>query len=277
MNWIDYREKLGISFDDSEKAIRLHNQLFNSLANCIGKFRVEEERKYASVLGVKCISDDFAGRARLALLGNPDDRPFTIASLYFNNNDSICDIVSRFVALINVMDDNTSKSLRVALETAFTDCKIECDIIEDEDGVFYFPKGAAELDRALVSDVLLWLDNYPESKKALIHALKEYADLSETNASFVIDDLRRALESFFQEFFKSKKTLENLKSEYGSYLKDKGVPKEIASNFESILQSYTTFNNNHAKHRTNATKNVVEYILYQTGNIIRLLITLSDT
>lgn len=34
--------------------------------------------------------------------------------------------------------------------------------------------------------------------------------------------------------------------------------------------------NNYAKHHNKTSKNVLEYIMYQTGNIIRLLITLNQ-
>lgn len=100
----------------------------------------------------------------------------------------------------------------------------------------------------------------------------EYSNKSEYNISNIADEFRKALESFFQEFFNSKKSLENYKSEYGKYLKDHGVPKEISNNFYIILNLYNTFINNYAKHHDRTSKNVLEYIMYQTGNIIRLLI-----
>ena len=72
----------------------------------------------------------------------------------------------------------------------------------------------------------------------------------------------------------SEKSLENMISDYGSYLKNKGIPKEISNNFEKLLNQYTDFMNNYAKHHDKTSVNVLEYIMYQTGNIIRLLITL---
>ena len=65
-----------------------------------------------------------------------------------------------------------------------------------------------------------------------------------------------------------------MKSEYGTYMKEKGVPPEVSNNLETLLQSYTNFMNGYAKHHDKTDKNVLEYIMYQTGNIIRLLITL---
>lgn len=152
--------------------------------------------------------------------------------------------------------------------------QIPFEVREDEDGYFIFPRGAKELDDALVSESLEWLKQYPKSRTAFIKALREYADQREQNASDIADKFRKALESFFQEFFGSEKSLENYKSEYGAYLKQHGVPSEISNNLESILQAYTNYINNYAKHHDKTNLNVLEYIMYQTGNIIRLLITL---
>ena len=59
-------------------------------------------------------------------------------------------------------------------------------------------------------------------------------------------------------------------------MESKGVPKELRNNFETLLQNYTNFMNGYAKHHDKTNKNISEYIMYQTGNLIRLLITLKD-
>ena len=61
-----------------------------------------------------------------------------------------------------------------------------------------------------------------------------------------------------------------------SGIKARGVPSEISNNFETLQKSYTDFMNNYAKHHNKTTRNVLEYIMYQTGNIIRFLITLKQ-
>lgn len=50
----------------------------------------------------------------------------------------------------------------------------------------------------------------------------------------------------------------------------------ISGNFETLLQAYTSFMNNYAKHRDATSNRLLEYLMYQTGNIIRLLITLKQ-
>ena len=64
-----------------------------------------------------------------------------------------------------------------------------------------FPKGAKELDDALVSQPLEWLNEYPQAKKEWVEALRAYSDATDESASDVADKFRKALERFFQEFF----------------------------------------------------------------------------
>ena len=132
------------------------------------------------------------------------------------------------------------------------------------------------MDDALVSEPLEWLADYPESRKAFVKALKEYSETTPDNASDIADKFRKTLENFFQEYFGGNKSLENYKNAYGTYLKSQGVPKEVSGNFETLLQAYTSFMNNYAKHRDATSNRLLEYLMYQTGNIIRLLITLKQ-
>ena len=74
----------------------------------------------------------------------------------------------------------------------------------------------------------------------------------------------------------SQNGVHHFKSIYGNYLFKAGIPKEIASNFETLLQTYRNFMNGYAKHHDKTELNVLEYLMYQTGNIIRLLITLKQ-
>ena len=120
------------------------------------------------------------------------------------------------------------------------------------------------------------MSRYPKAEKAWTAALKRYQSKDCDNASEIADLFRKALEELFREFFKSEKSLINLKSNYGQYLKNHGIPPEIVKNLEALLQQYDYFNNNHAKHTSETDYNVLEYIMYQTGMIMRLLITLTD-
>ena len=132
------------------------------------------------------------------------------------------------------------------------------------------------MDSALVSQPLSWLSQYPKAHTAYVKALKEYSEASPDNASDIADKFRKTLETFLREFFGNNAPLEKNKVEYGRYLKSRGVPAEITGNMETLLQAYANFMNGYAKHQDATSLNVLEYLMYQTGNIIRLLITLKQ-
>ena len=199
MKWIDYREKLGLSFNDSEKFEYLKNRILNFVE----------------------------------LLGQ-------------NNSFYLSDSCYRWYA-ITIGEYDTYETF------------------EDKDGVFIFPKGAKELDDALVSVPLEWLTAYPKSHSAFVKALKEYAEANATNASDIADKFRKALETFFQEFFGGGRSLEKYLSDhtYERYLNEHGIPAELRNELQNTVSAYSKFMNGNAKHHDKTQPNVLEYIMYQ--------------
>lgn len=265
MKWVAYREKLGIGFSDKNKAGLLANKLCTFI-------------RYSS-LNEEYSDDDYYRFCLLTGIAytDPSDVHATIASLFRSKELDINKLVAYYVAFVNTQDDasQTHKDdLINELKGFLEDLCIPYETITDEDGIFIFPRGAKELDDALVSQPLEWLKQFPGAEKAWVKALKSYTDATEANASDVADLFRKTLETFFREFFNGNKSLENYKKDYGDYLKGKGIPAEISNNLETLLQAYTNFINNYAKHRDATSDKVLEYLMYQTGNIIRLLITL---
>lgn len=269
MNWIDYREALGIGFSDKDKFLALRRKVI-SLFVYLDK-AVEYD-------GYKAFSF-FDYFIKISVVPSSQDILGVIESM--KQATSMEDLISKYVAFANMADNYfvfswTVKLVQNFLPDQLSELKIPYQIIRDDDGVFVFPKGAKEFDDALVSQPLEWLKDYPNAENAWSKALRDYAEATNDNASDVADKFRKALETFFQEFFGGGRSLENYKSDYGKYLKEQDIPKEISGNFETLLQSYTYFMNNYAKHRDGTNDKVLEYIMYQTGNIIRLLITLKQ-
>lgn len=269
MNLIDYREKLGIAFCDEEKT-----KLFLAKAYLAFSETVSLDREITSTLynnycfnaGIKTAIEYYS--------------EYTDGYKAFQHLMQATEDFKKFLYYYTVFLNSAKKGSgeRTAWIKAFkywaSESGLEFEFYEDGDNVFIFPKGAKELDDALVSEPLEWLSEYPQTRKEWIDALKDYSNLDSNNASDVADKFRKVLERFFQEFFNTTKTLENLKSEYGNYMKSKGVPPEISNNLETLQQCYTNFMNNYAKHHDKTSENLLEYIMYQTGNIIRLIITL---
>ncbi len=267
MRWIDYREKLNVGFSDVEKAKLLSNKIMTFIEFSVANANYSDSDYYRFCLmtGVKYTQ--------------PYSSSSELAKIFKTYSNSAPNLISYYVAFVNTQTSITAtqrKKLVGVLEAFLDDLNMPYEILRDKDGWFIFPKGAEELDNALVSEPLAWLKTYSKTRAAFIKALKSYSEATATTASDTANMFRKSLETFFQEFFNSSKTLENLKTEYGTYMKSKGVPAEISNNLETLLQAYANFMNGYAKHHDKTSINVLEYIMYQTGNIIRLLITLKQ-
>lgn len=272
MKTIDYRKRLSLNFDNDEKIEMLQTRIYNML------FEFEEQKdKWGLQLEITTVVRDFSNEIGKMLPW--EQKNLQVIYCYILIQDSITSLVFNFITFFNVLNKRYPnytiiEQLQLKFLQSLDSLNIKYEKELDDDGIFIFPKGAEELDSALVSEPLEWLKDYPSAHGAFIKALKAYAECTENNASDVADLFRKAFESFFQEFFNSEKSLENMISDYGNYLKNNGIPKEISNNFEKLLNQYTDFMNNYAKHHDKTSVNVLEYIMYQTGNIIRLLITL---
>ena len=272
MKTIDYRKRLSLNFDNDEKIEMLQTRIYNML------FEFEEQKdKWGLQLEITTVVRDFSNEIGKMLPW--EQKNLQVIYCYILIQDSITSLVFNFITFFNVLNKRYPnytiiEQLQLKFLQSLDSLNIKYEKELDDDGIFIFPKGAEELDSALVSEPLVWLKDYPSAHGAFTKALKAYAECTENNASDVADLFRKALESFFQEFFNSEKSLENMISDYGNYLKNNGIPKEISNNFEKLLNQYTDFMNNYAKHHDKTSVNVLEYIMYQTGNIIRLLITL---
>lgn len=266
MKWIDYRAALGIGFSDSDKANMLSNKiviLFDELSST----RIPNEgdvcRRYFSDIGENNPSSHFACYAvRNSIVKNEDIRGLISHTIAFSN------AAKRII--VEPLGEYVFQKLVVFLE----ELNIDYEVKTDSEGCFIFPKGARELDEGNVNTPFEWLREFPTARKAMEKALRAYSNME--SASQVADLFRKALETFSQEFFDKPSSLENLKSAFGQYLKDKGVPRELASNFETTLQMYTNYMNGYAKHHDKTERRFLEFIMYQTGNIIRFIISLSN-
>lgn len=271
MDYLDYREKLGLSFNDKEKVgfflARAHNFL-------------RDEYDFGNLVSPKtyCSFFDSIGERRDAPIGFCDAN--VILQLLIKNTNDLNHFLFYYTVWINCLDNEIdSKFSRERYIDSFKswskESKLNFTFLQGEGGkLFIFPEGAKELDDKLVSEPLEWLKAYPTTHKQFCLTLKQYDD-SESIRD-VADNLRKTLEGFLQEFFNNTKILANNKSEVGNYLKSKNVDSELISLFTSLLSNFDQANNSVAKHHDNIHRNMLEFILYQTGTFIRTLIKLKE-
>lgn len=203
---------------------------------------------------------------------------YSIGEIVTNSNNSFKEVIFYYQALLSIVnnDENRKKAFNV-LKNCLNNFKIKYNVIENGDELLIFPPGDSRMDNALVVDTLLWMDKYPDAKKMWKKAIKLYDENDMEKASEIADLFRKTLETFFKEFFNINCSLENSKSIYGSYLKDHGITSEISNNLVNLISLYCDYNNHCAKHNDNTNKNVLEYIMYQTGNIMRLLFNIKNS
>lgn len=283
MDWIDYRKRLGIGFCDEERAIFFIATTMNNIDASIKKPR--DETDFLGRYDYEGVSDDeyavfcnMTGTRNEFSLQGRMHQVFEVLDMHSHN---IGEFLAYYMAIVNCLQNRakgiSQKLLLDILDRSFTASKLQYAVLKDGSQYFVFPKGANEMDDALVSQPLEWLVEYPKSYASFVKALKEYAEATPDNPSDIADKFRKTLETFLREYFDNSAPLEKNKVEYGRYLKSRGVPAEITGNMETLLQAYANFMNGYAKHQDATSLNVLEYLMYQTGNIVRLLITLKQT
>lgn len=141
---------------------------------------------------------------------------------------------------------------------------------EDQDGTFIFPLEAKELDDALVSEPLEWLNDYPNARKTYIIALQQYS--KGLYIRDVADNLRKAFEEFLKEFLNNNNDLNKNKKEVESYLKAQSAAPQLVTMLVSLISHYYLLNNEVAKHNDKIDEKYLEFLMYQTGVFIRMLV-----
>jgi len=267
MRLTDYRERLGICFGDVEKLQCLKSNLLTF-------FEVMPfDKTYLlskPVMVRYCMNTG-------AYYYNGYSESDLVQSIY-RETKGLSEVVFRWIAYCdalrrpeNDVADKVIKYLVIQLEQF----NIPFELFTDADGTYIFPKGAAELDIALVDDVLVWIQEYPKAKIEYEKALRLYADSPDPR--LVADQLRISLETFMDEFFNTKKNLDKcITLIFGPYLKEMGIPSVIQDEVSKLVALYRLYNDEYVKHQNKADMRLTEFLLYQTGAVIRLLITLKQ-
>lgn len=266
MDWIDYREKLGIGFSDNEKFMRVVNYIDNVLSKSMKDYDDESLVNFCLYTG---LNHDYPANPKIDFIVN-----------IFRNTKCFNEFLSYYIAFINTYIEveykkNKRENLYFLIQNAMNQFHIPFELFKDNNEYFIFPKGARELDNALVSDILIWLNEYPKAKKTFISALKQYSE--KIYIRDVADNLRKAFEEFLKEFLGNDKNLDNNKNEVGRYLKSNNAEPEIATMFIPLIGAYNKLNNEIAKHNDKVDEKFLEFLLYQTGLFMRMLIIVKNS
>ncbi len=266
MDWIDYREKLGIGFNNNEKTKFFITNIFNFLRTLDNSRDYKlDKSKYAKF----CITTG------TYMKNYADSYIAEITSVLTEKMHTFEEFLAYYVAFINCLPINHStyprKDIIGITQGLLNDAHIPVELISEDGKYFIFPKGAKELDDALVSEPLEWLADYPNAHKTYCIALKQYSE--GVYIRDAADNLRKALETFLQEFLGNTQNLESNKNNICKYLGEQGVDAGVSSLYQTIINSYKNINDRIVKHNDNIDEKLLEFLLYQTGILIRMTIT----
>lgn len=142
--------------------------------------------------------------------------------------------------------------------------------------VTFYPGGAELLDEGTVNDVLQWLGGYPEASKSFKAALQFYMQGSPEKHRNLLDNLRLSLEMLIRQVLKNEKSLESQKPILLAWLKGRGLHQQVINMFDSLLSQYAAYQNDAVKHGEKYGGDEIEFMIYQTGTFMRLILRLAD-
>lgn len=275
MDWLDYRKRLGIDFENEETGAFCTSLILNKL-NDLSESR-KEVLDFIGFMDFEAVSENeyklfcsTTGTEYGDFLTTAESK---IYSVLIVNKLSFKKFLAYYVAFINCLsnrkDGIKQSELLDLLDKAFNESKLNYALLKEDNQYFVFPKGTKELDDALVSEPLEWLNEYPVSYKTFCIALKQYSE--GIYIRDVADNLRKNLEAFLQEFLGNSKNLETNKNEICKYLGEQGVDAGISGLFQPLINAYKNINDRIAKHNDAVDKKLLEFILYQTGVLIRMV------
>lgn len=119
-----------------------------------------------------------------------------------------------------------------------------------------------------------WLSIYPDAYKPYKSAL-EKRELGIYSRN-LLDDLRFSLEKLLNNILNNDKTLENQKSDLGSFLQNRGITPELRNLFNTIIfDRFCRYQNNNVKHNDGFEEKEVDFLIEQTTLLMKYLVQYS--
>lgn len=130
-----------------------------------------------------------------------------------------------------------------------------------------------EINNELIIETRTWLSKYPDVLKVFESGLQKYQiGQFERNT---LDDMRLSMELLVKAILGNQRSLENNIGDLGTYLKDKGVSTELRNLFSQIINVYTKYQNEYVKHDDKINETEIEFIIEQTGILMKLMMKVS--
>ncbi len=166
--------------------------------------------------------------------------------LQFNNSNQRLSIIEQVKQAVEMSDLNVA-------------------VGESKGRIILYPEGERKLDDELVNKPLLFLDQ--KSNKHFENALKFYQSKKHKDSA---ERLRQSVEEFLRHKLRNKKSFpENIKS-LQQTLKNNS-PSQIRNIIFQIFNGLDKYFNEHSKHGDNVNEVENEFLIYQTGLLLRYI------
>ena len=134
------------------------------------------------------------------------------------------------------------------------------------------------LDAGIIDCTLSGLEHYPKAAVHFEKALTVYLSGDTSQYRNLLDDLRFSFEQLLKSIFRNEKSLENQKTCLLSWLKkDKELHKQVVNLYGTLISNYARYQNDAVKHKEDFSIDEVEFMIYLTGNFMRLVIHLANS
>lgn len=192
--------------------------------------------------------------------------------VFLKDKNKISEVRNRLVSLRSVRTANITPNSEMDL-TVYP-AKVY-DIHETKQEVekclsAFFSGKSLLIGEQVIEETADLLANSPKAKSIYDSALDKYN--RGENARNVLDDMRLSLETHLKKILNNDKSLENQLSEVGKYIQEKGLSKELANMFKTLLDYYAKYQNTYVKHNDAVKEKEVDFIIQQTSSFIRMLV-----
>lgn len=134
----------------------------------------------------------------------------------------------------------------------------------------FFSGQSSLIGEEAIKETTNLLASSPKAKKIYDNALDKYN--RGENTRNVLDDMRLSLETHLKKTLNNEKSMENQLSEIGKYIQEKGLSKELANMFKTLLDYYAKYQNTYVKHNDSVKDKEVDFIIQQTNSFIRMFV-----
>lgn len=198
----------------------------------------------------------------------------------FDSAPNMEEFVIRLQQVFWVLEDYPEDAVRVyrvLKEALDLSPGVDLEIVRRGNKYTLYAAGAKELDAALVDQPLEWLDRYPVVAELFEESLRIILSREASRYKHAVDNLRKAVEELLKILFDNKKSIEKQKPALLTWLASHGVHKESVNMYADWLSRFALFQNDAVKHGSwNWTAEELEYVVYQTGVFIRLMLRLEQ-